>query len=193
MARQVPGEPYTRIDSDEAYQMLQEGGSVMVDVRRDDEYREGHVSGAVFIPVDDVIPRFDELPAEGKLLFICAVGARSGLAAEYAAAMRRNTTMEVRPMSGALGAEIRGVDLAAGVDDGTFDRIRTAFLEHGVIVIRDQDLTPEQHLAVARRFGPDQRQPVLHPRRRPSRSRRGAQGARPEAERRRQVAYRPLL
>ena len=87
MARQVPGEPYTRIDSDEAYQMLQEGGSVMVDVRRDDEYKEGHVSGAVFIPVDDVIPRFDELPADGNLLFICAVGARSGLAAEYAAAM----------------------------------------------------------------------------------------------------------
>ena len=57
-------------------------------------------------------------------------------------------------MSGALGAEIRGVDLAAGVDDGTFDTIRAAFLEHGVIVIRDQDLTPEQHLAAARRFGP---------------------------------------
>jgi rhodanese-related sulfurtransferase len=34
-----------------------------------------------------VIPRFDELPTEGKLLFICEVGARSGLAAEYAAAM----------------------------------------------------------------------------------------------------------
>ena len=91
MARQVPGEPYTRITSDEAYQMLQEGGSVMVDVRRDDEYREGHVSGAVFIPVDDVIPRFDELPADGSLLFICAVGARSGLAAEYAAAMGADT------------------------------------------------------------------------------------------------------
>ena len=66
----------------------------------------------------------------------------------------RNTHMEIRPMSGALGAEILGVDLAAGADDGTFARIRAAFLEHGVIVIRDQDLTPEQHLALARRFGP---------------------------------------
>ena len=66
----------------------------------------------------------------------------------------RNTQMEIRPISGALGAEILGVDLAAGIDDETFARIRGTFLERGVIVIRDQCLTPEQHLAVARRFGP---------------------------------------
>ena len=65
----------------------------------------------------------------------------------------RNTQMEIRPISGALGAEIFGVDLAAGVNDETFDRIRGAFLDHGVIVVRDQNLTPEQHLAAARRFG----------------------------------------
>ena len=65
----------------------------------------------------------------------------------------RNAQLEIRPISGALGAEILGVDLAAGVDEGTFERIRAAFREHGVIVIRDQDLTPEQHLGVARRFG----------------------------------------
>ncbi len=87
MARQVPGEPYTRVTSDEAREMLQQGAATMIDVRRDDEYREGHVTGATWIPVDDVIPRYDELPQKGNLLFICAVGARSGLAAEYAAAM----------------------------------------------------------------------------------------------------------
>ena len=65
----------------------------------------------------------------------------------------RNTQMEIRPISGALGAEIFGVDFTAGVDDETFGRIRGTFHEHGVIVIRDQDLTPEQHLAAARRFG----------------------------------------
>ena len=65
----------------------------------------------------------------------------------------RNTQMEIRPISGALGAEIFGVDLAAGVNDETFDQIRGAFLDHGVIVVRDQNLTPEQHLAAARRFG----------------------------------------
>ena len=65
----------------------------------------------------------------------------------------RNSRMEIRPISGALGAEILGVDLAAGIDEETFDRIRAAFLEHGIIVIRDQHLTPSQHLAAARRFG----------------------------------------
>lgn len=87
MARQVPGEPYTRISVDEANEMLQAGDAVAIDVRREDEYEAGHIKGSLWIPVDDVIPRFAELPADSKLLFICAVGARSGLAAEYAAAM----------------------------------------------------------------------------------------------------------
>ncbi len=87
MARQVPGEPYTRISAKEASDMLKKGGATVVDVRRIDEYRAGHVKGAMWVPVDDVIPRFDELPKTGKLFFVCAVGARSGLACEYAAAM----------------------------------------------------------------------------------------------------------
>ena len=91
MARQVPGEPYTRISLEEAREMLEKGEGVAIDVRRADEYQAGHVKGALWIPVDDVIPRFDELPKDGKLLFICAVGARSGLAAEYAAAMGAET------------------------------------------------------------------------------------------------------
>jgi len=87
MARQVPGEPYTRVSAEEAYEMLQAGDATIVDVRNKDEWRSGHVKGANWLPVDEIIPRFDELPKEGKLLFICEVGARSGLAAEYAAAM----------------------------------------------------------------------------------------------------------
>ena len=87
MARQEPGEPYTRISVEEAADMLHKGGATVVDVRNADEYAAGHVKDALWIPVDEVIPRFDELPKEGSLLFICAIGARSGLAAEYAAAM----------------------------------------------------------------------------------------------------------
>ena len=91
MARQVPGEPYARITSQEAYEMVQNGDSTVVDVRNPDEWEAGHVEGAIWVPVDDIIPRFDELPTEGNLLFICEVGARSGLAAEYAAAMGADT------------------------------------------------------------------------------------------------------
>ena len=87
MARNVAGEPYTRISAEEADEMVKAGGAVIVDVRRDDEYHGGHVKGAMWIPVDDLWQRYDELPTDQKLLFICEVGARSGLAAETAAAM----------------------------------------------------------------------------------------------------------
>ena len=62
-------------------------GVVFVDVRRPDEYAEGHVKDALYIPVDDVLARIDELPKDKKLLFICAAGVRSGLGCEMAAAM----------------------------------------------------------------------------------------------------------
>ncbi len=87
MARQEPGEPYSRITSDEANRMLETDSAVVIDVRHHSEYRAGHVRGALFIPVDDVLKRIDELPKDKKLLFICAVGVRSGLACEMAAAM----------------------------------------------------------------------------------------------------------
>ena len=61
--------------------------------------------------------------------------------------------MEIRPVSPALGAEIAGVDLADGLSDTGFGRIRQALWDHGVIFFRDQALTPEQHLAFARRWG----------------------------------------
>ena len=66
----------------------------------------------------------------------------------------RNSRIEVAPVSGALGAEIHGVDLARPLDDATFAAIRRAFHEHSVVFFRDQAITPEQHLAIARRFGP---------------------------------------
>lgn len=66
----------------------------------------------------------------------------------------RNSRIEVAPVAGALGAEIHGVDLAQPMDDALFAEIRQAFHDHSVIFFRDQSITPEQHLAFARRFGP---------------------------------------
>jgi taurine dioxygenase len=56
-------------------------------------------------------------------------------------------------IAGALGAEISGVDLAGPLDDQVFAGIHAALLEHLVIFFRDQQLTPEQHIAFGRRFG----------------------------------------
>jgi taurine dioxygenase len=64
-----------------------------------------------------------------------------------------SNAMDVRPMAGAVGAEVRGIDLAGPLPDPTRDALRQALGDHGVLVFRDQDLTPDQHIAVARRFG----------------------------------------
>lgn len=63
-------------------------------------------------------------------------------------------TIGVRPLSNAVGAEIGGVDLRHDLGNEQFAEIRRAFHEHGVIFFRDQQLSPRQHVAFARRFGP---------------------------------------
>ncbi len=59
----------------------------------------------------------------------------------------------VKPVSGALGAMIEGVDLGRDLDNRTADLIHQALLDHGVIFFRGQVMTPEQHIAFGRRFG----------------------------------------
>ena len=71
--------------------------------------------------------------------------------------------IEVRPVSGALGAELAGVDLRHPLDDETFAEVRRAFLENLVIFIKDQNLTPEQHKAFAHRFGALDDKPFTRP------------------------------
>lgn len=66
----------------------------------------------------------------------------------------RNSSIEVAPIAGALGAEIFGIDLTQPLDEPRFGAIRQAFHDHSVIFFRDQAITPEQHIAFARRFGP---------------------------------------
>lgn len=62
-------------------------------------------------------------------------------------------TIDVKPVSSALGAEIEGVDLSKELSNETFDDIHQAFLDHVVIFFRDQHITHEQHKAFGRRFG----------------------------------------
>jgi taurine dioxygenase len=61
--------------------------------------------------------------------------------------------IQVKPIAGALGAEIYGVDLAS-LDDEIFADIHHAFLENLVIFFRDQTITPEQQVAFSARFAP---------------------------------------
>jgi taurine dioxygenase len=61
--------------------------------------------------------------------------------------------IDVKPVAGACGAEVGGVDLSQPLDDETFAEIHRAFIDHQVLFFRDQHLTEEQHKAFGRRFG----------------------------------------
>lgn len=60
--------------------------------------------------------------------------------------------MQVTPLSDALGSQVTGID-AADLDEDTFARLRDAFHDNIVLVVRDQHLTPAEQTAFARRFG----------------------------------------
>ena len=62
--------------------------------------------------------------------------------------------ISVHPLSGAVGAEIHGVDLAGPMSEEVFSEIHQAFLAHLVVFFRDQTLTPEALKTFAARFGP---------------------------------------
>src|SRR5215470_14654236 len=64
-----------------------------------------------------------------------------------------DSAIDVRPIAGAIGAEVHGLDLRRELSAATIAAIRRAWLEHCVIFFRDQPLSPAQFLAFARRFG----------------------------------------
>ncbi len=63
------------------------------------------------------------------------------------------TTIKVTPLSRHIGAEIGEVDIASGLTDRQFEEIHRAFVEHSVIFFRDQNISPDQHIAFAERWG----------------------------------------
>ena len=62
-------------------------------------------------------------------------------------------TIKVTALSRFVGAEVSGVEIAGGLSDPQFLELRQAFVKHGVIFIRNQNLTPDQHIEFAKRWG----------------------------------------
>jgi taurine dioxygenase len=69
--------------------------------------------------------------------------------------------IEVRPIAGAIGAEVYGVDAARAPDAGVIAEVRQAFLRHSVVFLPGQKLTPHELLAFAQRFGEPMEYPQL--------------------------------
>ena len=61
--------------------------------------------------------------------------------------------VKLRPLSYALGAEVCDVDVSRNMSEQAFGEIYRAFLEHGILLLRNQKLTREQHIDFSRRFG----------------------------------------
>lgn len=61
--------------------------------------------------------------------------------------------LDVAPVGGCIGAEIRGIALSRDTDDGTMTAIRAALVRHKVIFFRNQQLDDQEHEAFAARFG----------------------------------------
>lgn len=75
------------------------------------------------------------------------------------------TSFSVEPIAPAIGAEIGNIDLTVPLDDDQYVELRAALLKHKLLVFRDQDITAQQQVALARRFGELEVHPVFphHP------------------------------
>ncbi|MBI0377486.1 TauD/TfdA dioxygenase family protein [Streptomyces rhizosphaericus] len=71
------------------------------------------------------------------------------------------TSIKVEPLTRTIGAELSGVHLGdAARDDDLFSQIRQELLRYKVLFLRDQDITRDEHVAFAARFGPLEDHPV---------------------------------
>ncbi len=69
--------------------------------------------------------------------------------------------LKIERLTPTIGAEISGIDLNGLLDQATLDAIYGALIDHLVIFFRDQDLSPQSHLDLARSFGePEPKHPV---------------------------------
>jgi taurine dioxygenase len=67
---------------------------------------------------------------------------------------KRSTELTVTPYSPSVGAVIEGLDLAQPISDAAMAQLRAALRDHGVIFLRNQHISPEQHITFARRWAP---------------------------------------
>ena len=105
---------YQTVSAGEAKRMMEElQGYFLVDVRTVDEYAEGHIEGAVLIPVDEILERAEaELPDKDAVIFVyCRSGVRSARAADGLAGLGYS---QVYDMGGILNWPY---DVVSGIPD----------------------------------------------------------------------------
>ena len=67
--------------------------------------------------------------------------------------MKSHDYFSIQPIAGALGAEIHDLDLSKPLTSKVFDDLHQSLIKYKVLFFRDQELSPEQHIAFGRMFG----------------------------------------
>ena len=108
---------------------------LLVDVRQPEEYRRGHIPGALLLPLPELVKSMDRLPADKELIFYCHSGGRSMAAAAMVAEEERhptiyNLTGGMLAWDGGRISDVPRVNLFAG--QSMAEMLRTAMnLEKG--------------------------------------------------------------
>ena len=106
---------YTQIDQETAKEMMEkDDGHVIVDVRRQDEYDEGHIPGAILIPNESIgTTQLEELPDLGQIILVyCRSGNRSKQASEKLAAIGYTNIYEFGGINTWTGEIVTGEESA---------------------------------------------------------------------------------
>jgi sulfur-carrier protein adenylyltransferase/sulfurtransferase len=82
-------EPFKRINAEQAKELIDGGKVSVIDVREDWEYASGHIPNAKHVPLGRIINAAQQHVEGDNLVFVCEVGQRSAVAAEFAAALGR--------------------------------------------------------------------------------------------------------
>jgi rhodanese-related sulfurtransferase len=91
-----PGEPFTWISVEDAKKMLDDGQTPLIDVREPWEYRSGHIVGARSAPLQSLLRQPGQYLSGESVMFVCAVGERSAVACEMAAAFGIKQVYNIR-------------------------------------------------------------------------------------------------
>jgi len=100
------------IDVDELSALLAEGAS-LIDVRMPDEFQQGHVPGAISIPLTELPERLGDVPDEETGYVICQIGFRSMKACEF---LETQGYVMVNVLGGTQAWIDSGRDTASGFD-----------------------------------------------------------------------------
>ncbi|HUX86131.1 MAG TPA: rhodanese-like domain-containing protein [Chloroflexota bacterium] len=87
MSQQSVAEPFVRVNVSEAQRLIESGDIAVIDVREPNEYAEGHIPGVTLVPLNSLLARPREYLTRDNILFVCALGQRSAVACEMAAAV----------------------------------------------------------------------------------------------------------